>query len=599
MMRRNFFIALSILLMLALSGCGVQKESTKENIEQSEEVEQADEISTADMFSKWDLKTDYEESESAKITLNGDSVECSSNAVEIDGTIVTITEEGTYVISGTLYDGMLIVNADEKDKVQLVFDGVTINRETSAALYVLEADKVIVTLAPDSENTLSNGGTFEAIDENHIDATIFSKQDLSLNGSGSLQVTSPIGHGIVSKDDLVLTGGTYWVEAASHGLDANDSVRIVNTELTVSAGKDGIHSENEDDKERGFVYVENGTFSIEAEGDGVSAGAYLLVEDGIFSILTGGGSENAEQHTSDNWGDFPGQYPGQRMDPQNMGTPMPESNEETNDTDSTSIKGLKADGDVMIKNGIFTIDSADDAVHSNASIFVTGGVFEIAAGDDGFHADDTLCVSAGAINITESYEGLEGLHVEISGGDIKIVSDDDGLNAAGGTDESGYGGPRENDQFGRPGHESMYSSNGTILISGGNIYINASGDGIDANGTLEISGGTVTVYGPTVGDTSVLDFDVSGVITGGTFIGTGANMMAQTFTDSEQGVISINAGNYTVGTQITLEDMDGNVIMTTEPNLDFQIVILSSPDIVKGETYKITVGTSSGEFEAE
>lgn len=607
MIRRKSFIALSMILMLCLSGCGVQKESAEENVEQGEEVEQADEISTADMFSKWDLKTDYEESESAKIILNGDSVECSSNAVEIDGTTVTITEEGTYVISGTLYDGMLIVNADEKDKVQLVFEGVTINSETSAALYVLEADKVIVALAPDSENTLSNGGTFEAIDENHIDATIFSKQDLSLNGSGSLQVTSPAGHGIVSKDDLVLTGGTYRVEAASHGLDANDSVRIVNTELTISAGKDGIHSENEDDEERGFVYVENGTFSIEAEGDGVSAGAYLLVEDGIFSILTGGGSENAEQHTSDNWGDFPGQHPGQhqeqhpeqRMDPQNMGAQMPESNEQTNDTDSTSIKGLKADGNVMIKDGTFTIDSADDAVHSNASIFVTGGAFEIATGDDGFHADDTLCVSAGTINITESYEGLEGLHVEISGGDIKIVSDDDGLNAAGGTDESGYGGPRENDQFGGPGHESSSSSNGTIVISGGNIYINASGDGIDANGTLEISDGTVTVYGPTVGDTSVLDFDVSGVITGGTFIGTGANMMAQTFTDSEQGVISINAGNYTAGTQITLEDMDGNIIMTAEPNLDFQIVILSSPDIVKGETYKITVGTSSGEFEAE
>lgn len=603
-MKRKYLIAFSLIFTLAIVGCGANvSDDVSETKEQTEETLESNAgISTDDMFTKRDLNDAYDENESAKIQFNGDSAECSSNAVQIDGSTITIKDEGTYILSGTLNDGMIIVNADENDKLQLVFDNVTINSETSAPLYVLEADKVVVTLADGSENTLSNGGTFTAIDENHIDAVIFSKQDLSLNGDGKLSITSPAGHGIVSKDDLVFTGGTYIVESASHGLQANDSVRIVNTDLTIDAGKDGIHSENDKDEERGFVYVEDGTFSIEAEGDGVSAGAYLYIEDGVFSVVSGGGSVNAAQKTSENWGGFRGQQMGQRMNPQDVTAQSEdgESAEDTSDTESTSIKGLKAEGDVIIKNGTLTIDSADDAVHSNSSIYIEGGVYEIASGDDGVHADDTVTISDGTIHITKSYEGIEGLHVQISGGDIQIVSEDDGLNAAGGSDESGYGGPRGNEQFGGSGGQGgSASSDGTIVISGGNLFINASGDGIDANGTLEISGGTTTVYGPTQGDTSVLDYDLTGVITGGTFIGTGANMMVQTFSDSEQGVVSVNAGNYTAGTKITLEDMNGNIIMTAEPNLDFQIIILSSPEIVKGETYKLTVGEASGEFEAE
>lgn len=603
-MKRKYLIAFSLIFALAIVGCGANvSDDVSETKEQTEEtLESNADISIDDMFTKRDLNDAYDENESAKIQLNGDSAECSSNAVQIEGSTITIKDEGTYILSGTLNDGMIIVNADENDKLQLVFDNVTINSETSAPLYVLEADKVVVTLADGSENTLSNGGTFIAIDENHIDAVIFSKQDLSLNGDGKLSITSPAGHGIVSKDDLVFTGGTYIVESASHGLQANDSVRIVNTDLTIDAGKDGIHSENDKDEERGFVYVEDGTFSIEAEGDGVSAGAYLYIEDGVFSVVSGGGSVNATQKTSENWGGFRGEQMGQRMNPQDMAVQSTDgvSVEDTSDTESTSIKGLKAEGDVIIKSGTLTIDAADDAVHSNSSIYIEGGVYEIASGDDGVHADDTVTISDGTIHITKSYEGIEGLHVQISGGDIQIVSEDDGLNAAGGSDESGYGGPRGNEQFGGPGGPGgSASSDGTIVISGGNLFINASGDGIDANGTLEISGGTTTVYGPTQGDTSVLDYDLTGVITGGTFIGTGANMMVQTFSDSEQGVVAVNAGNYTAGTKITLEDMNGNIIMTAEPNLDFQIIILSSPDIVKGETYKLTVGEASGEFEAE
>lgn len=534
----------------------------------------------SDMFTDRDYEIGYDENSSVLIQLNGDSISCNSDSVKVSGTTATITDEGTYVIAGTLSDGIIVVNAGEKDKLHLVLNGVSINSETSAPIYILEADKVFITLATDTSNTLSNGGKFSAVDENNIDSVIFSKQDLTLNGSGSLAVSSPAGHGIVSKDDLVFTSGTYTINSASHGLDANDSVRIANADITIDAGKDGIHAKNSDDDELGFVYIASGTLNISADGDGISAGAYMQINDGSFNIVSGGGSTNASKQSND------------------------------------SLKAIKATGYLLISNGTFKIDSADDAVHSNSSILVNGGNFEIASGDDGFHADESLTVTDGTINITESYEGLEALNLEISGGDITLAATDDGLNAAGGADSSGFGGPRGNDNFGGRhgtggfggprGNEGFgggrgggfSNGEGTIVISGGNLYIKAFGDGIDANGTLEISGGNITVCGPTQGDTATLDYDVSGVITGGTFIGTGASSMAQSFSSSEQGVIAVKVGNQSAGTQVTLKDKSGNTLVSHTPELSFAVVILSSPEIVEGETYTLSVGDYSEDVTA-
>lgn len=598
-MKRRKLFSLLLIMTLVMSGCGSQKavESTSENTDtQSTEDETTESnVAVADMFTDRDYRTDYDEASSVIIELNGNSASCDSNTVEISGSTVTIKDEGTYILRGTLNDGMIIVDVEEKDKPQLVFDGVDITSETSAPLYIIEGDKVFITLAEGSENTLSNGGTFEAIDDNNIDGAIFSKQDLTLNGNGTLTINSPAGHGIVCKDDLVFTSGTYVVNSASHGLDANDSVRCTNATITVSAGKDAIHAENSDDTSLGFIYVANGTYDLSGEGDGMDAGSYILIDDGTFDIVSGGGSENATKQTSDSWGGFMGgrgeNRPGEMTKPGTQSQSTTTTN--TTEDSSTSIKGVKATGDLTINGGTFTIDTADDAIHSNANATINGGTFEIAAGDDGVHADETLIITDVTMNISECYEGLEALHIEVSGGNISLVASDDGLNAAGGTDQSGMTGPRGQDQFGGSG-----SSNGSILISGGTLYINSSGDGLDANGMLEISGGMTTVCGPTQGDTATLDYDVSGVITGGTFIGTGASSMAQTFSDSEQGVIAVSVGNQAAGTEITLTDSQGNVVITHAPELSFGVVILSSPDIVKGETYTITVGEASGEFEA-
>ncbi len=571
-----------------------------------------------DMFTKRDKDTSIDEASAITIELNGTSASASDASVKIEGSKVTITKEATYIVKGRLSDGMLMVDAPEEAKLQVVLQNVNISSGSSAALYVKAADKVFITLV--GENTLTNGGSFVAIDDNNIDGTLYSKEDISFNGEGSLSISSPAGHGIVGKDDVVFTGGNISITSSGHGMDANDSVRMQNAVFTIDAGKDGIHVENTEDTEKGFVYISGGSLDIECEGDGISAGAYVQICDGIIDILAGGGYENGTKENSGGWGDFGGGgFPGGNR-PDGGGRPGGRStseatvNGETNthrmgnlgsteststEDSSTSMKGIKAQSGFLIAGGTFTIDSADDALHSNTSLVINGGSFKIASGDDAVHAEESLNITAGTFDITHSYEGLEALHITVSGGDIKIVSSDDGLNAAGGTDQSGTGG-RDEIFGGKPGMGGGMStnSNGSIVISGGTLYINASGDGIDANGTLEITGGLTTVCGPTQGDTAVLDYDKTASITGGSFIGTGSSMMAQSFSENGQGVIALSVGSQSAGTAITLKDASGNVIIDYTPQEDFQIVILTTPEMKSGESYSITVGSASGEFEA-
>lgn len=554
-----------LLAFLLLTGCG-----SDENLPAPSDA--------ADLFTDRDYRTEYEETECEIITLgSGD---------------VVINRAGSYLIRGTLADGQIIVDADKQEKVQLILDGVSITSAASAPVYVRQADKVFITLA--GENVLSNGGSFDPIDENDIDAVIFSKEDLTLNGTGSLTISSPAGHGIVSKDELTITGGSYDITCASHGICGKDNLCVAGGDFTIAAGKDGLHAENKDDETLGFGYIESGSFNISAEGDGIAASSALEIHGGTFDITTGGGSVNGTKQTSDGWGQMGGgRGPG-------MGGMGFGGNTSTETEDSASIKGIKAGGDLTITAGSFTLNCADDALHSNANVTVQGGDFTIATGDDGFHADDTLTIGSGTIEISESYEGLEGLHILVSGGEISLITSDDGLNAAGGNDASGMGG---RDQFGGPGGMGrpggMGNSDGSIVISGGSIYVEASGDGLDANGTLEITGGFTVVTGPTQGDTATLDYDVSAVISGGTFIGTGSSMMAQTFSGSSQGVIAVSlGGSAPAGTELVLTDAAGTELVRFTPNLSYAVAILSTPDMVSGERYTITVGTASGEFEA-
>lgn len=604
-MKRKAWAALLLALALLLTGCGKPLqfgEETTETTATTDPVINAV-VDPEDMFSNRDYETAYDETKAGMITFQGGAIQSTTDAAKISGTKVELTEEGTYILSGTLEDGQVIVAAEKTDKIQMVLNGVSLQSSDSTAIFVKQADKVFITTAKGTENSLKNGGAF-AENENNINAALFSKDDLTLNGEGTLYIESPAGHGVVSKDDLVITGGSYTVSSAGQALNGKESVRIAGGTFSLTAGKDGIHAEDNDDASLGYGYISGGVFTISAEGDGISASNTLQIAGGDFTITAGGGSENGSKENSGNYGGFPGGMGGGMGGMggrPGMGGRSGDISamETTADTESTSMKGIKAGGNLDITGGTFTLDSADDSLHSDASVTITAGTFQIATGDDGVHAEETLTFGGGAMTITESYEGLEALHIVFSGGEVTLTASDDGLNAAGGTDNSGAGGRDQMFGGGKGGPGGMSSGNGSIVISGGKLAINASGDGIDANGTLEITGGYTTVCGPTQGDTATLDYDKSAVISGGTFIGTGASGMAQTFSDSEnQGVIAVQVGSAPAGTKITLADASGKEILIHTPELGYNVVILSSPDMKKGETYTITIDNQSGEFTA-
>lgn len=591
---KHLTLLLALFLLLAcLAGCGKDpvptgpadtNGSTDVTIPSAEmSFAQSDDT----MFTEQDFRTEAYEGRIVHVTLNGDTATADSNAVQIKGSTIQITEEATYIFTGS-YNGMLVVNCEKSARPQLILNGVSIYSETSAALYVMQADRVTVTLSDGTENYLSNGGAFTAIDSEDIDAALYSRRDLVINGSGKLTVISPAGKGISSKDHLFLTGGVLDIQSAFHGIDANDSLRITGISLKAAAGMDGIHCENSTDTDFGYVYISSGDFDIDAAGDGIAAGAWLQIADGSFDLLTGNGHENGKDH-ADNWGGFPGNHGGKST---------------SADADSTSMKGIKAATGMLLSGGTYTIDSADDALHCDSATVIRGGTYTIATGDDAIHAETTLTVSDGNIDISTSYEGLEAEDISVLGGNIKLFATDDGINSAGGNDQSGNGGRDEMPVSpggpgglpGRPG--GMPVGNGSVLIAGGTLYIKASGDGIDANGTITISGGHTTIVGPTQGDTATLDYDVSCVITGGTFIGTGARGMAQTFSSSGQGVLALQVGNQPAGAKITLTDAKGTTLIDYAPELNFAVVILSCPEMVSGESYSVTVGAASGTFTA-
>lgn len=580
---------LSVLLVfLLLAGCSSQTNTnangtiasseTQEDLEKTDTqniIQASDQtlLDLSQMFSDRDLDVSYDENTSAVITLNGTSAECTSDAVNISGTTVTIQDEGTYILSGTLDNGMVIINAENTDKIQLVLNGVSISSDTSAAIYVAQADKVFVTLAADSNNSLSNGGSFTAIDDTNIDAAVFSKDDLTFNGEGTLSVTSPAGHGVVSKDDLVVTGGNYSIVSGAQGLNGKESVRIADGTFTITAGKDAIHAENTDDTTSGFIYLANGSYHITAAGDGISASNVIQIDDGNYNMITGGGSETVILDSNGNWG-----------------WTRPEEQQNTDTTENTvSAKGMKATGNLLINNGIFEIDSADDALHSNANLTINGGTWTLASGDDGLHADETTTVTDGTVTITQSYEGMEGKNIFISGGTIDLVANDDGLNAAGGNDQSGNGGFGG---FQNGGFDT--DSDSAITISGGTIHINASGDGVDSNGSLIVTGGETYVSGPVNGGNGPIDYNGEATISGGIFLAAGSSGMAQNFGNtSTQGSMLVSISGSENDTVI-LKDSDRELLNWTA-NKAFSCVVISCPDIKQGETYTVTAGNSSQE----
>lgn len=379
-LRKLIAASLCTALMMTFQGCaenaekpGTEERNPATGSSVSESGEETDaspvqvsaELNPDEMFSSRDKEIGYDESTAVSIVLKDNRSECASGLVSISDNTITIKGEGTFLLSGSLSNGQVIVDAGNQDKIQLVFNQVDISSSTSAPLYVRQADKVFLTLAEETKNSLSNQNGFTAIDENNIDAVIFSKDDLTLNGSGELSISSA-GHAVVSKDDLVITGGTYQMEAAGHALSGKESVRIANGSFELNPKEDGIHSEDKDDESLGFVYIAGGDITVHGGDDGIHAFSSANIAGGKIEIS--GCNEGIE---------------GQKIDISSGTITVAVSDDGLNAAGGNDGSGMGAGGRdsfasdencyIRISGGTLMINANGDGVDSNGALYISGG----------------------------------------------------------------------------------------------------------------------------------------------------------------------------------------------------------------------------------
>lgn len=590
-MKRKFIYSRLLPLVLAtalLTSCGYNATPQTSDSSQSGVTSQANVTSTtnnnasaitADMvtYDKDDYYSDWKNENPNYIELIGTSATVKGSGAEVKNGKITITAAGVYAISGKLDNGQIIVDVKDKDTVKLVLNSAEINTNDNGPIYVKSADKVIISLQEGSQNSLTDGKNYVLSDAaaEEPSAAIFSKSDLIINGTGKLTVHANYKDGIVSKDDLKITAGNINVNSVDDGLIGKDMVAVKDGNITIEASGDAIKSTNDTDASKGFISLAGGNFDIKSGADGIQATTTALITGGKFNIVTGGGSAKAPVKVENNGP---------------MGRPGSTATTSTAAAESQSAKGIKATSEITISGGTFKIDSMDDAVHSNNGVTIAGGDMSITSGDDGIHGDSTVTIKDGKINITKSYEGVESALITISGGETNVVASDDGINVGGGNDGSAVNG--------RPGQNNLSSAgNKKLVINGGYISVDSTGDSLDSNGSIEMTGGTVVVSGPTANNNGALDYDGTFNMTGGFLIAAGSAGMAQA--PSEQSTqYSINMYYSTMqqaGTLIHLKDSKGNTVATFAPKKQYQSVVISSPELKKDSEYTLyTGGTSTG-----
>ncbi len=549
-MKKIFALITAAVLLLVFCSCGAEggtattnqtsvstsADSTADTSAVTTEIISTD----SDYFADGDYKEVSDEAPDAEITLSGDSGTISDTTRGSSGATVTITSKGVYRVTGSSEDVTIVV-ADEAESgnVYIVLDGATMKNTFSPCILVEKADKVIIQTVSDSSLTYTATSS-------EYDGAVYSADDIVFNGGATLSVVSSL-HGVVGKDDVKITGSTLEITSDSIGIKANDSLRIGGGDVIISSGHDGVQIENDDGTS--YFYMESGTLTVDAGYDGVDAVGLITFAGGTASITAGGGSASSKDS-------------------------------------GKSQKGVKCDGDIVVTDGAdVTISSADDAIHSSNNVTVTGGTVAASSSDDGIHADNVLTISGGSVTVSKSYEGLEAYEVNIAGGDISVTASDDGINAAGGSDTSS--------SDSRPGFWGGTSSTGTLTISGGTLYVNAKGDGLDSNGSLYVSGGVTIVEGSTDNGNGALDVgdgaDCVASITGGTVLAIGSTGMAVNFGDGTHcsALVSLSGS---AGDTISVDDGSGFTFTATK---SFSCVVYSSPSMTSGSTYTITSGSSS------
>lgn len=589
-------LCIALCACMALNGCS--STSLPDDTLSSEQEETESSVSSSEdsayTYSDYELDDSFDRQSAASITLSGSTAQSNGSGVSINNATVTISKEGCYLISGELEDGQIIVDAGDSDKVQLVLDNASIHCSTGSAILVRNADNVKVTLAADSENELSDGTEYQTDDDNP-DAALFSKDDLVINGSGSLTVQGNYKHGIAGNDDLVITGGRLTVNSLSHALRGKDSVAILDGTFVLTSQKDGIQASNTEDSTKGWVQIDGGNFTIQSSGDGIQAETNLSIYDGSFTITSGGGAVNGADHTENRGGGF-GRPGGNRPDSANGQTSpempsqpaeggqtpseMPSQPAEgeqsssgnesdyselifdpddfddtsTDDSDTTvSTKGIKAGNALLIQQGTFVIDSADDAIHSNYSVTIDGGSFQLSSGDDGIHAEAYLNINGGTTTIAESYEGLEAAQIHISGGTTQVSSSDDGLNATGGS--------------------SFELVDGLLVLKD-----------ISSSDTEQTFGGRGGMF--------EVEDNCDITISGGTLVALGSSGMAQSMEpDDSHATLMVTWDEVQpAGTRLTLCTQQGEILCSLQSTNSFQTAVIGTDSLSAGQEVSLYTG---------
>ena len=544
-LNHHTFLALGVsglLILTSLTGCstsattGSTASAGASVTTESGTSDSAITFTRSEMFTDRDQDASYDTAGATTIQFTDDAITCDDDQVSISDSTVTISSGGTYILSGSSAQAQIIIDTPDDDKVQLVLSDLTLSCETSAPIYVRNADKVFITLADGSDNSLSTTGEFVQIDDNNIDAVIFSKEDLTLNGTGSLTITSAYGHGIVSKDDLVVTGGSYTMTCARHGLSGKDSVRILDGTFDLTTTKDGIHASNDDDETLGYIYIAGSDFTICSQDDGMHADSALYIEDGTIDI-------------------------------------------------TESYEGLEGQT-ITILDGTISIVSSDDGINASSGSSASSG--NEPQKPDGNRDTDTPPEKR---EFPDGQQPSDMTPPEDGQMPSDMTPPNDGQQPSDMTPPGGFGG---NGGFDMDADESC-----SLTISGGDISIDAGGDGIDSNGYFYMTGGNVFVAGPESNGDSALDYGISASISGGTFLSTGYSGMAQSFSDdSEQCsyMIKLDTMVEADSSILTLTGAEGVVLLSHTTNKSYNCVIVSCPELTSGATYTLTTGSISQEI---
>ena len=546
------FMAL-ILATVSLTACS---DNTTVNTETASSVssqtnnDNSSTTSQSSNFSDSDYKDVTSETENAVITLSGNEGTISDTTRGSSGSEVTITSKGIYKVTGSSENVTIKINdTNQSGNIYLILDNVSMTNTSNACIYVEACDKLIIQCTGNSFLTYNNSDS-----NSKIDGAIYSKDDITINGSGSLDVNSNL-HGIVCKEDMKITGATLNINSDNIGIQARDSLRIDGGTTTIQSDHDGIQLENDDNTS--YFCMENGSLTVNSGYDGISVKSAdssttfkgsVKITGGTVNITAGGGSDNSKS--------------------------------------STSQKGIKCDGEIDIENSTVTISSADDAIHGKDNFTINSGTLNLSTSDDGITATGIVTINSGDVTVSKSYEGIEGGSVVINGGNISVTSSDDGINTSGGSDTTAK-------------DDALWAedSTGNINISGGNIYINASGDGLDSNGSVYVSGGTTIIEGPTTDNNGAIDkgdgdgFTAS--ITGGTVLALGTPDMAVNFDSGSQCSALVNIS----GSKDTVISVDDGSEFTFTATKNFTCAVYSSPKITQGNIYTLTAGSNTAKMD--